>query len=140
MLVIDTNILLRCSRGRAIRRVSELAMRGVTVTTTDANVHEFWGVLTGKLGVDEATASEDLEHLISIIRPIGWEQYAHLRDAADRRLRHGGKKDWPALAAAMALDAQIWSDDADFFGVGVPVWSTPNVHLAPADRGLNDRQ
>jgi predicted nucleic acid-binding protein len=57
------------------------------------------------------------------------EEYEHLRHDADARLREGGKSDWPALAAALALEAEIWSEDVDFFGVGVPVWSTNNVQF-----------
>lgn len=137
MLVIDTNILARCSVGNAMSRLLTLSARGVAVSTTDENKRELWGVLTGKLGVPEDLAAAETALLTMELRVISWDEYAHLEQHARRRLRQGGEKDWPALAAALALDAQIWSDDTDFFGVGVPVWSTPNVHLAPADRGPN---
>ncbi len=35
--------------------------------------------------------------------------------------------DWPSVALALALDAAIWTEDRDFFGIGVAVWSTATV-------------
>ncbi|MBX9813922.1 MAG: hypothetical protein K2X76_04405, partial [Sphingomonas sp.] len=51
------------------------------------------------------------------------------RPAAERRSSAGGQSDWHVLAAALALGADIWSEDLDFFGVGVPVRTSANVVL-----------
>ncbi len=40
--------------------------------------------------------------------------------------------DWPVLAAALALDCPIWTEDTDFFGYGVATWTTDRVGLAKA--------
>lgn len=64
---------------------------------------------------------------------IGGEQCERWHEDADRRLRVGGKSDWPLLAAALAFECPVWSDDIDFFGTGVAVWSTANVMMIKAD-------
>lgn len=34
---------------------------------------------------------------------------------------------WPAVALALILNAAIWTEDRDFFGTGVPTWSTATI-------------
>lgn len=133
MLLIDTNILVRCSLGRALVRVKELRERGVTVATTENNVDELFSKLIGKFRLSTDSAEAELGRVLAPMEVLGAVHYEHLRGAADARLREGGKSDWPALAAAMAFEGEIWSEDVDFFGVGVPVWSTANVHLMQDD-------
>ena len=71
--------------------------------------------------------------MLDAVELVPADDYDHHRPMADVRLREGGKSDWPALAAALALEGEIWSDDRDYFGVGVPIWSTPNVRFAEAE-------
>jgi len=129
-LVTDTNILIRCSLGRAADRVRALRLRGVHLVTTQRNAEEMVGVLQGVFGFDEKAALIETARILRPFEVVESADYAHLRDAAERRLDVGGRNDWPALAAAMTLDAGIWSEDTDFFGVGVPVWSSRNVMIA----------
>jgi predicted nucleic acid-binding protein len=129
LLLIDTNILVRCSLGRALTRVTELRDRGVKVATTENNVDELYNKLTNKFRFSAEHAEAELRRVLEPMEVVGVDEYEHLRGAADARLRDGGKSDWPALAAALALEGEIWSEDVDFFGIGVPVWSTANVHL-----------
>jgi len=37
--------------------------------------------------------------------------------------------DWPVVAAALALGCPIWTEDQDFFGVGVPTWTSARVDV-----------
>ncbi len=32
--------------------------------------------------------------------------------------------DWPTVALALALNAEVWTEDGDFFGCGLAVWRT----------------
>ncbi len=130
MLVIDTNILLRCSQGKAMNHVSALFKRGVTLATTDRNAAEMLDRLINKFELAEAVARAEVSRVLELFVVLLTDEYQHLAQAADQRLRQGGKSDWPVLAAAMALEGEIWSEDTDFFGVGVPVWSTDNVRFA----------
>jgi len=135
VLVTDTNILVRCSRGRAMARVAALRARGVRLATTDRNAAELLAVLTGKLGVEEDEAVAETVRVLAPFEIVFGAEYEPYRDGASDRLREGGKSDWPALAAALALESDIWSEDADYFGVGVPVWSTANLRFVEADVG-----
>jgi hypothetical protein len=37
------------------------------------------------------------------------------------------EEDWPILASALAIGCPIWTEDTDFFGCGVPTWTTNRV-------------
>lgn len=94
---------------------------------TTHNIDEMLHVLTREAVLAEA---DMLVATASVLRPfevIEADVYLDLRETADRRLREGGKSDWPVLAAAMAIGCAIWSEDTDFFGTGVAVWSSANV-------------
>lgn len=52
--------------------------------------------------------------------------YAALEaEAYDRSLRDPA--DWPVVAAALALSADIWTNDNDFLGTGVGTWTTETL-------------
>jgi predicted nucleic acid-binding protein len=48
--------------------------------------------------------------------------YAPFEALARHRLRDD--QDWPTAALAFTLSAGIWTEDADFCGIGLPVWHT----------------
>ncbi|WP_294215974.1 PIN domain-containing protein [uncultured Sphingomonas sp.] len=127
MLLTDTNILQRVSRGRAMRHVATLRAKGVPLATTDRNAFELHRNLVGQLGLDDDEAMVEVERVLAPFMLIEAGDYDYLRDAARARLRQGGKSDWPTLAAALAFGGQIWTEDVDFFGVGVAVWTTNNL-------------
>lgn len=52
--------------------------------------------------------------------------YAPFEAQARLRIRRD-PDDWPTVAAAMATDAGIWTNDQDFCGCGLPVWSTETL-------------
>src|SRR5260370_35801616 len=52
---------------------------------------------------------------------------------ANRKPRHAHASnsrdadDWPGIACALTLGCPIWTEDRDFFGAGVPTWTTDRV-------------
>jgi predicted nucleic acid-binding protein len=50
------------------------------------------------------------------------EYEPHEAEARDRIPRD--PRDWPTVALALALGCGVWTVDQDFFGCGVPVWTT----------------
>ena len=48
-------------------------------------------------------------------------------DEALKRIRDPA--DWPALALALQLECAIWTEDQDFFGTGIPTWTTVTVEI-----------
>lgn len=108
-------------------QVRALRDRAIALATTDRNAEEFAERLVRVFGWPEEEAWAEVNDVLEVLSIIPAREYEHFRAAADRRLAAGGKSDWPALAAALALEAEIWTDDRDFFGVGVPIWSSRNV-------------
>ena len=43
------------------------------------------------------------------------------------RLAGRDPNDWDVLALALRMDAPIWTEDQDFFGVGVATWTSRHV-------------
>lgn len=37
--------------------------------------------------------------------------------------------DWPVVATALTFNCPIWTEDQDFFGVGLPTWTTDRIHI-----------
>ena len=61
--------------------------------------------------------------------PVPQETYADFRAEAQLRLRGRDEEDWPFVALALTLNCPIWTEDQDFFGSGVPTWTTDRVEL-----------
>lgn len=70
-----------------------------------------------------------LEGLVSIVQSVDEEIYADMRTQAMQRIAMRDANDWPILACAMTLGWPVWTEDADFFGTGVPIWTTDRVSL-----------
>jgi predicted nucleic acid-binding protein len=54
--------------------------------------------------------------------------YRGLADEARRRCARD-PNDWHVVAAALMLDAAIWTADKDFLGAGVATWTTQTLDL-----------
>ena len=39
------------------------------------------------------------------------------------------EEDWPVLAAALALSCAVWTEDTDFFGSGIAVWTSDRIEI-----------
>ena len=74
-----------------------------------------------------------LDELSALIECIDPEVYGHLELLARERLRTRDEDDWPVLATALALGCPVWTEDADFFGVGVATWTTDRVEILLRD-------
>jgi predicted nucleic acid-binding protein len=44
-------------------------------------------------------------------------------------LRGRDEEDWPILATALALSCAIWTEDTDFFGTGIAVWTSSRIEI-----------
>jgi len=97
------------------------------LATTDRNADELFNVLMAVFALDEHEAVIETSRVLRPFEIIDSENYDYLHAEAHMRLREGGKSDWPGLALAMALECAIWSEDVDYFGTGVAVWSSSNV-------------
>ena len=134
MIILDANTMVSAILGIHTRSVlKEAETRGLRIGATLRQIDEAARVLTEKLSVPTADATELLDDLTAGVELIPEAAFTAFEGAARERLHERGQSDWPILAAAMAYDAGIWSNDRDFFGVGVPVWSTRNIRFASVD-------
>ena len=62
-----------------------------------------------------------------------------VHEAAARDRIPRDPNDWPTVALALSLDCGIWTNDQDFFGCGVPVWTTETLltHVASGRAALD---
>jgi hypothetical protein len=86
-------------------------------------------ILLPKRKRPEAESLAALEYLRTRIEEVDPEIYAEFEEEARQRLRGRDEDDWPILAAALALRCPVWTEDADFFGTGVAVWTTSRIEI-----------
>ena len=128
-LIVDANVLLGAVLGRSLPFLAEIASRNAVLLVPARMMLEARGVAADKARVPLADALERLAVAEAMITVLDEAHYAHLEERARGRLEGAGLKDWPLLAAAMALEAPIWTNDRDLFGTGVAVWHTRNIAL-----------
>ena len=133
VIMLDANILVSAIIGVQTKRVLAAAIeRGVTLGIPEPQILESSRVLIEKLGLSPEKAQVALDAVTAVVAPLGREFYGAKEDAARQRLHQRAQSDWPVLAAALTIDGGIWTHDRDFFGTGVPVWSSRNLKYAAA--------
>lgn len=133
MIVLDANILIRAVLGRRVRQlIDTYARHGVRFFAPDVafdDAQKYLPPLLKNRGKPDADVSASLEYLRNIIEPVDRELYAVFESEARQRLRGRDENDWPVLATALALACGVWTEDADFFGTGIAVWTTNRVEI-----------
>lgn len=134
LLVVDANVLVRMVVGRMAAGQAKAAIdRGAALLTTVAQLDEAAGVLHGKFDFEPEEIVAELLAATDVMSVTDLEGYQWQEVEARERLPGHAGKDWHVLATALAFDGSIWSDDRDFFGTGVAVWSSVNIgRAAPA--------
>lgn len=131
-IVLDANILIRAVLGK---RVRELILEHVTTVkffapdVAYADARKYLPALLKKRRVDASAAMLVLDRLEGVVQSIDAELYEGLQQQALQRIAARDADDWPVLACAMALSCPVWTEDADFFGTGVPTWTSDRVAL-----------
>ena len=134
-LILDANILIRAVLGQKVRTLIMDYANSVDFFTPSVcfdDAYHYLPELLNKRGIAVEPALAVLDNLKRIIQPVENEWLEAFETQARLRLRRRDEQDWPILAAAMALNCPIWTEDADFFGVGVATWTTANIeyHLS----------
>jgi hypothetical protein len=55
--------------------------------------------------------------------------YQDFEQLARERIAPRDIEDWPIVAVALLLKMPVWTEDRDFFGSGLPIWTTDRVEL-----------
>ena len=133
MIVLDANILVRAVLGRRVRQILEsYSAKGIAFYAPEAafiEVQTHLPKLLEKRGKSAEGVMTAVEYLRFLITPIEAEFYEIFEEEARERLRGRDEEDWPILASALGLGMPIWTEDADFFGTGVAVWTTSRVEI-----------
>lgn len=133
MIVLDANILIRAVLGRRVRQLVETnAAQGVRFLAPDvafADAERYLPLLLKKRGKPIQDVSATIEYLRQLIEPLARDLYAPFEHSARRRLQGRDETDWPVMAAALALACPIWTEDTDFFGTGVPIWTANRIEI-----------
>jgi len=129
-LVIDANILVRAVLGRRVREILETYAEQASFFVPEAayaEAEEHVPALVVRRGGDPEKAVRFLRSLRDLVDLIGSEVYGDFESSARERLGDRDPEDWPILASALAIGCPIWTEDTDFFGCGVPTWTTSRV-------------
>jgi predicted nucleic acid-binding protein len=133
MLVLDANILIRAILGKRVRLLLEkYADRGARFYAPEvafADAEKYLPALLRKRGKPTDDLPAAINYLRSLVEALSNETFAGYETAARQRLRGRDEEDWPILAASISLACGVWTEDTDFFGAGVAVWTTDRVEL-----------
>ena len=134
-LILDANILMRSvlgTRVAALIRDYASDVEFLTVEEAFEDVATYLPEVLARRGSDEAetqAALVKLESLRHFLQTIPTALFEPLESHARERLKGRDEEDWPYLALALVLECPIWTEDTDFFGAGVPTWTTDRVEL-----------
>ena len=134
-VVLDANILIRFAIGRQVPRLLATYAATVDFLAPDTAFVEAKRNLPtilharGHPGVGEAATLAALDAAADIITAVPASSHESMRSAAMARIGPRDPDDWPVLACALLLNCPIWTEDRDFFGVGVPIWTTARVEV-----------
>jgi len=131
MLVVDANILIRGVLGTKVRflltKYQALGFYAPAVAFREARDH-VQDIVPARGGdIDRAIGT--LNAFQSFVVALPPEAYEGFESEARERLFRRDPDDWPNLAAALALDCPLWTEDRDFFGTGVATWTSDRVEI-----------
>jgi predicted nucleic acid-binding protein len=131
-LILDANILIRAVLGKRVREL--LCRYGATVrffapVSAFEEAREHLPAILSRRNIPVSEGLSVLETLGEIVQELHPERYSALESVARQRLAGRDPEDWPVLASALALQCPIWTEDTDFFGAGIAIWTTDRVEL-----------
>ena len=92
-----------------------------------SEAEEHLAVLAVKRGGDPLPVLALLRSLAELAEVVGPDVYVEFERDARELMGARDPDDWPILAAALAIGCPIWTEDTDFFGCGVAVWTTGRI-------------
>ena len=134
-LAVDASVLVGEAlrlRGRKLLAHPDLELV-IAEEAQQETVHELSrrvGLLIARGRLEEGAAAEFLAAATTVVRACVTvaprQLYADRIDEARRRVPRD-PRDAPLVALALTLDCGIWTADRDFFGCGLPVWTTETL-------------
>jgi predicted nucleic acid-binding protein len=135
-LVLDANILIRGVLGTRVRRLLRVYADSISFLSPDVCFADAERHLP-RLSADPSYKSDVIratfEEVSQIVESVDRRLYEEHEAEARRRIRRD-PSDWPIVATAMLLNCPVWTEDQDFFGSGLPIWTTNNVEVYLRER------
>jgi predicted nucleic acid-binding protein len=131
-LVLDANILLRAVFGSRVRSLLEKYEDVVSFYTPDVCVQDAFGyipTLSNRRGFDSTLGLHVLEQVLRTVVQVDMSLYEGFERPARERIRHRDPDDWPIVAVALMLSLPVWTEDRDFFGSGIAIWTSDCVEV-----------
>lgn len=129
-LVLDANILIRAVLGQKVFALLNQYHKTTAFFAPDgayADAEKYLPPIFEARSLDWNIAAAVLNRLPTLVQRIELDIYGEFEEDARQRIRD--IRDWPVLAAAMALNCLVWTEDQDFFGSGVATWTTQTVPM-----------
>lgn len=131
-LVLDANILLRAVFGTRVRQLLEMYEDVAGFYSPDVcfgEAQEYIPQVAKQRGNDSSLALTVLEEVSRIVVSVDLSLYESYEKLARERIQRRDPDDWPVVAVALMLGVPVWTEDQDFFGSGIPTWTTDRVEL-----------
>lgn len=132
LLVLDANILVRAVLGNRVRDLLLMHSEAVSFLTPDVcfrDAEKYLPSLFKKRNLPSESALLVLSKLKSIVQLVEEDVYsAHVEEAMER-IKSRDLHDWPIVATALAFNCPVWTEDQDFFGSGLSVWTSDRIHI-----------
>lgn len=132
MLVLDANILIRAVLGKKVRELLFKYCDEVDFFTPDVCMHDakkYLPILFDKRSIPYEPAMNVLMQIETLLNFVNYDIYQERENDAKKRIKTRDLNDWPIIATSLVLGAPVWTEDQDFFGTGVPVWTTNRIHI-----------
>jgi predicted nucleic acid-binding protein len=146
VIVLDANILIRAVLGTRVLDLIDMYAGDVRLFAPELAFQEAEKYLPGLLarrdppeikGLRRRDSGQTLfNRLKTMVEIVPEDTFLGFSGAAMFRLRKRDPNDVPILAAALALNCPIWTEDRDFFGVGVATWTTDRVEIYLQSRAI----
>ena len=133
MIVLDANILIRAVLGRRVRHLLELytahGLRFYAPDVAFADALKYLPPLLNARQISNADVPAALDYFRSLVEPVNRNSYELFEEEARQRLQGRDEDDWPVLATALAFSCAVWTEDTDFFGSGIAVWTSDRIEI-----------
>lgn len=131
---------LRSSRVSSLRAVFGARVRQLLETYEDiagfygpdvcfGEAQEYIPDVAKRRAVDSSLALTVLEEVSRIVVSVDRSLYEGHEKLARERIQRRDPDDWPVVAVALMLGIPVRTEDQDFFGSGIPTWTTDRVEL-----------
>jgi predicted nucleic acid-binding protein len=136
-LILDANILLRAVFGQRVRQILETYEDEARFYTPDVGYRDaerYIPIISKDRGFDVDLGLSVLNQIGRLVEQVDRSLYEEYESAARGRIGLRDPEDWPVVATALLLALPIWTEDQDFFGSGIAIWTTDRVELYLQER------